>query len=82
MTTSKPRAPGSAALTRAYRRQAFESQRVSKGEKGESSTERLLTTGRKKHFSLRKESVLESRQKRTQGIQEKVLEPLMIEKSD
>lgn len=55
---------------------------MNKGEKRERSKEYLLITGRNKHSLLRTETVLELGQKRTQRIQEKVLESLMIEKSD
>lgn len=53
---------------------------MNKGEK--SSKEYLLITSRNKLSLLRMETVLELGQKRTQRIQKKVLEPLMIEKSD
>lgn len=55
---------------------------MNKGEKRESSKQYTLITGRSKHSLFRMETVLELGQKRTQRIQEKVLEPLMIEKSD
>jgi len=55
---------------------------MDKGEQRERSKEYLLIPGRNKHSLLKMETVLESGQKRTQRIQEKVLEPPMIEKSD
>lgn len=55
---------------------------MNEGEKKERSEENLLITGRNKHFLPRTDRGLELGQKRTQRIQEKVLEPLLIEKSD
>lgn len=55
---------------------------MNKGERRERSKENVLITGCNKYSLLRMEKVLELGQKRTQRIQEKVLEPLTIEKSD